>query len=105
MTYLLQVTYHPSAQQLGSTREETLQLAQKIKQIDGLISKIWTFDKQANLRCGVYLFSERKHAEAWRDNVIGARSQEGASDMQTHIFEVLDDFTALTWNTPRSWAQ
>ncbi|MEC5342854.1 YdhR family protein [Brenneria populi] len=105
MTHLLQVTYHPSTKQLDSTHAEMRHLAQEIAQVDGLISKIWTFDKQANLRCGVYLFRERRHAETWRDNVIRARAEEGASDMQTHIFEVLDDFTALTWNTPPAWVR
>ncbi|MDX5628280.1 MULTISPECIES: YdhR family protein [unclassified Brenneria] len=105
MAYLLQVTYRPSARQLGSTRAETFQLAQKINKIDGLIAKIWMSDPQAGLRGGTYLFDDRAHAEAWRDEVMRARTEEGATDMQAHIFEVLDDFTALTWNTPRSWVK
>lgn len=103
MTYALHITYVPSSQQLSASHSDMTTLANSINKIEGLISKIWIQNKDNNVRGGVYLFDTVAHAEAWRDSLTQQRTEEGATHITSQLFEVLDEFTAMTWTQPAQW--
>lgn len=96
MTYLLHITYRPSAVQARRTPEEKRDHALKINAVPGLLAKIWISDADQGLRGGTYLFAERPDAEAWQAEIKIKRAAQGATEIHADIFEVDDQLSAIT---------
>lgn len=102
MTWLLQVSYLPSARQAQRTREEKLAHGQRINAVPGLISKIWVSDAETGRRGGVYLFRDRDSAVAYQQDVARTRPADGATGLRTELFAVDEELSLITHGLPRA---
>lgn len=87
MPAILQVHF-PFNGPFGEEMVEAMRpLAQSINNAPGLIWKIWTEDAQAKRAGGIYLFTTRENADAYRKMHTARLTEMNVTDIETQILE------------------
>lgn len=95
----LQVNY---ARQLPSTdpgqRELTGAAAEHIREVPGLVWKIWGYDDDARRAAGLYLFEDEASARTWGEGPMRSSlgAMPGVSDITATYFDVDAALSAVT---------
>ena len=72
--------------------------ATKIASVEGLIWKIWLLQEEESEMGGIYLFANRKTAEAYLNGLVvqAVRSNPAVVSTKSHIWGVESSLSALT---------
>jgi hypothetical protein len=86
----------------GAERDARLRaLAESIAaETPGLLWKIWTEDQTAGRAGGLYAFTNRADAEAYRAMHTARVTARGATDIQARIWDVNQALSAITRGVP-----
>jgi hypothetical protein len=86
----------------GAERDARLRaLAESIAaETPGLLWKIWTEDQAAGRAGGLYAFTNRADAEAYRAMHTARVTARGATDIQARIWDVNQALSAITRGVP-----
>ena len=96
MPVLLQFDF-PFEGPFGDAMAQALDgLAQSIAAEPGLLWKIWTEDAAGKRAGGIYLFSNRASAEAYREMHAARLGSFGIQDIRALTFEVNGALSAIT---------
>ena len=81
-------------------RALTAQIAPKITQVPGLISKTWLADDTRNCYGGAYLFEDRESIEAYlRSDTVRQLKESGVfSNVTAEVFDTIEPATSMTSN-------
>jgi len=74
----------------------TQDLARDIAQENGLVWKVWIESKERGTAGGAYLFDNRENAQRYIDKHTARLPQFGISNVDTRVFDVNTDLTAIT---------
>ena len=96
MPVLLQFDF-PFDGPFGDAMAQALEgLAQSIAAEPGLLWKIWTEDAAGKRAGGIYLFSDRGSAEAYREMHAARLGSFGIKDIRALTFDVNGPLSAIT---------
>ena len=78
---------------------QSQEAAKAIASVEGLIWKIWVFQAEQFEMGGVYLFANRKSAEAYLNHPIiqAVRSNPAVVSAESQLWSVESSLSALTW--------
>jgi hypothetical protein len=96
MPVILQVNFNWDVEE-DVARGATAEDAQPIADRDGVQWKVWIRDAETRTSGGIYLFSDRESAGAWREELrADLTKRPGVSDFDAQIFDVLEVPTRVT---------
>ena len=96
MTVLVQMDF-PYQGPFGKEMTESLSdMARSIAEEPGFLWKIWTENPASGEAGGVYLFEDRKAAEAYRQKHTARLEEQGISGIRTRLFDVNEGLSAIT---------
>lgn len=72
------------------------ELAQSIAGEPGLLWKIWTENAAERQAGGIYLFTDRASAEAYRDMHSARLASFGIGDIRARLFDINPELTHIT---------
>ncbi|MYL23953.1 monooxygenase [Halomonas alkaliantarctica] len=95
MPSILQVHF-PFDGPFGEEMAEAMRpLAESINNEPGLLWKIWTEDPQGKRAGGIYLFTTRKNAEAYRQMHTARLKDMGVTDIDAQIVEANETLSKI----------
>ncbi|WP_440996603.1 monooxygenase [Arhodomonas sp. SL1] len=95
MAAILQIHF-PFEGPFGEAMVEAMTpLARSINDEPGLLWKIWTEDPQARRAGGVYLFSNREDAEAYRQKHTARLQDMGVTGIEAQILDVNEPLSQI----------
>lgn len=79
-------------------RERNESAAHNIKNVPGLLWKIWGYDDAAGQAAGLYLFADTASAEAWGEGPMRGSlgAMPGVSGITVRYFDVEESLSAIT---------
>lgn len=97
MAVVLQMSFKMCPSQLGANLvEPATPLAESITKEPGFISKIWTENPEQGEAGGIYLFEDRKSAEAYLTMHKIRMTKMGAKDIDAKIFDISEPLSKIT---------
>ncbi|MFA5460994.1 MAG: monooxygenase [Sulfurimonas sp.] len=82
--------------------EASADLAKSIAKERGLISKIWTENKETKEAGGIYLFQDLSSLEAYLEMHTARLQSFGIKDIRSKIFNINEDLSKIT-KAPIFW--
>lgn len=76
--------------------EHATKVAGMFAKIDGLLWKIWLVNESEHLTGGIYLFENKKKAQAYVDGEVVAKLKRDWTNVNVKIFDTIKEASAIT---------
>lgn len=95
---IVQVNYKYEGDPAAWAKNYTRERAEMFVNLPGLKWKIWLDAPEENRTGGLYLFEDRRSADAYVNGPLLARHRKNPaiSDMQVRVFNTRDEMTSIT---------
>lgn len=92
---IAQVNYSTDFKE-GVPREEKLKIAEQRATIPGFIWKVWLRNEETGRGGGIFLFEDRKSAEAWLAGRAGRKFSPSTTNVTVELFDVDEELSRIS---------